>query len=75
MQRYANLSGKSGIVAYRLGSGTITVEFAGGMRYIYTADRAGAANIDRMHELAIAGRGLSTFISQHIHDRYTRKLD
>jgi len=74
MQRYANLSGKSGIIAYRIGSGTITVEFAGGIRYLYTVGSAGAANIDRMHELAVAGRGLSTFISQHVHDRYARKL-
>jgi hypothetical protein len=27
-----------------------------------------------MHELARAGRGLSTFISQHAHDRYERKI-
>lgn len=75
MPRYANLSGKSGIVAYRIGQNSITVEFTGGIRYLYTIDSAGAENIARMHELATAGRGLSTFISQHVHDRYARKLE
>lgn len=73
--RYANLSGKSGIVAYRIGQNSITVEFTGGIRYLYTIESAGAENIARMHALATAGRGLSTFISQHVHDRYARKLE
>jgi hypothetical protein len=28
-----------------------------------------------MQELAQAGRGLSSFISQHVHDRYERKVN
>jgi hypothetical protein len=28
-----------------------------------------------MQDLARAGRGLSTFISQHVHDRYARKIN
>ncbi len=75
MQRYANRSGHSGVVAYELGVDSITVKFTGGDRYLYTEDSAGAVHIARMRELAESGRGLSTYISQHVRDRYTRKLD
>ena len=75
MQRYNNLSGQSGVLAYEIGEGSITIEFVGGERYLYTGHSAGAENIAKMQELARAGRGLSTFVSQHIRDRYARKLD
>lgn len=75
MQRYANRSGHSGVVAYELGADSITVKFTGGDRYLYTEDSTGAAHIARMRELAESGRGLSTYISQHVRDRYARKLD
>jgi hypothetical protein len=74
MQRYGNPSRESGVVAYDIDAGRIVVQFRNGDRYLYTEDSAGAANIARMHALARAGRGLSTFISQHAHDRYERKI-
>ncbi len=75
MQRYRNHSGDSGVVAYEIDAGSIKIEFKNGDRYLYTEDSAGGANIARMQDLARAGRGLSTFISQHVHDRYARKLN
>jgi len=75
MQRYANRSGHSGVVAYELGADEITVKFTGGDRYLYTADSTGAEDIARMRELAKAGQGLSTYISQHVRERYAHKLD
>jgi hypothetical protein len=74
MQRYGNQSRDSGVVAYDIDAGQIIVQFRNGERYLYTEDSAGAANIATMQELARAGRGLSSFISQHVHDRYARKL-
>ena len=74
MQRYGNRSRESGVVAYDIDAGQIIVQFRNGDRYLYTEDSAGTANIARMQELARAGRGLSTYISQHVHDRYDRKL-
>ena len=74
MQRYANRSGHSGVVAYELGAGSITVTFTGGERYLYTADSTGADHIARMRELAREGQGLATYISQHVRERYARKL-
>jgi hypothetical protein len=74
MHRYKNLSGVSGVVAYDIDAGSITVEFAGGDHYLYTEDSAGVANIAEMQRLAKEGQGLSTFISRHVHDGYARKL-
>ena len=75
MQRYGNHSRESGVVAYDIDAGQIIVQFTNGERYLYTEDSAGAANIAKMQELARAGRGLSSFISQHVHDRYARKIN
>ena len=75
MQRYGNHNRESGVVAYDIDAGRITVQFRNGERYLYTEDSAGAANIATMQELARAGRGLSSFISQHVHDRYARKIN
>ena len=75
MQRYGNQSRESGVVAYDIDAGQTIVQFRNGDRYLYTEDSAGAANIARMQALAKAGRGLSSFISQHVHDRYARKIN
>jgi hypothetical protein len=75
MQRYKNLGGGSGVVAYDIDAGQIDVQFKDGKRYRYTEASAGAANIARMHELAKAGRGLNSFISRYVYDRYERKLN
>ena len=64
MSRYANLSGRSGVVAYEIHRGSIVVEFQGGERYAYTASSAGANAVAEMQRLARAGRGLSTYIAQ-----------
>ena len=74
MENYLSRAGESGVVAYEIGRGSIIVKFVGGEKYLYTDRSAGAKNIVRMQQLAQAGRGLSTFISQHVHDRYARKL-
>ncbi len=74
MQRYRNLSGNSGVVAYELSEGRIVVQFVDGWKYEYTSRSAGAATIARMHRLAESGRGLSGFIATHVRDGYTRKF-
>lgn len=75
MQRYKNLSGESGVVAYEIGERAITIRFTGGERYLYTDQSAGAGNITEMQRLATLGSGLSTYISQVVKERYARKLD
>jgi hypothetical protein len=75
MERYGNLSRKSGVRAYELGPGLIRVRFADGPVYVYTEESAGAANIAEMKRLASAGKGLSTFITRHVASDYAFKED
>jgi hypothetical protein len=74
VERYRNLSGDSGVLGYELRTGSIIVQFQDGWKYEYTAASAGANIIGTMHRLAIAGRGLSTFISTSVRERYARKF-
>lgn len=73
MERYQNLAGNSGVAAYSLRKDAIAVRFEDGVVYVYTNASAGAKNIAEMKRLAVAGRGLSTFISRKVHDRYAEK--
>jgi D-aminopeptidase len=74
MVPYKNGAGNSGVVAYQTGEDRITVQFIGGDTYIYTNASAGVKNIKQMKTLAEAGKGLSTFISTTVKDRYERKV-
>jgi hypothetical protein len=74
MTPYGNASGHSGVRAFELAPGAITVEFAGGKQYVYDAERPGAAHVRRMQELAARGKGLATYIAQHVRERYQRRL-
>lgn len=74
MKRYGNTHGRSGVVAYATTPTSIIVRFVNGHLYEYSNARPGRAAVTRMKALAAAGRGLSTFIAQHVRDRYARKL-
>jgi hypothetical protein len=74
VERYANRSGNSGVVAYEIAADSITVKFRDGDKYLYTYGSAGAGNIDEMKQLAIRGAGLSGFISANVRDKYARKF-
>jgi hypothetical protein len=73
MQRYLNLNGDSAVVAFEIGAGEITVQFEKSGFYLYTEESAGAANILQMHSLALAGRGLGSFIVRVVKKGYARK--
>lgn len=72
MPAYANLSGKSGVVAYELGAESIIVTFKGGARYTYTDQSCGADVVGLMKLLARAGKGLSTYVAKN-RPAYARK--
>lgn len=74
MQRYRNLSGNSGVVAYTLHDDAIDVRFREGGVYRYDASAPGIGHVTRMRELALAGRGLATYINRHVRDDYAAKL-
>lgn len=73
MRRYRNLSGDSGVVAYRTGPDFLLVQFVGGEVYEYLAAEAGTGHIVTMQALAAAGRGLSKYIARHQRELHGRK--
>jgi hypothetical protein len=72
MERYRNIEGNSGITAFELGKGWIKVQFKDGV-YLYTTSSTGLDHIRNMQQLAIDGKGLGTYISQHVGTRYACK--
>jgi hypothetical protein len=73
VERYQNLDGDSGVAFYEIGPDFIKVEFRSGAIYVYSYAQPGTHHVERMKELARAGIGLSTYISQHVRSSYVRK--
>jgi hypothetical protein len=73
MKRYRNLEGHSGVLAYDIRADAIAVKFAGGDVYNYTYARPGRTHVEEMKRLALAGRGLSTYISRHVREDYAAR--
>jgi len=73
VQRYANLSGNSGVVAFQADADSITVKFADGRLYLYTHESAGADSVEHMKRLAARGQGLSAFISTVVKNGYAKR--
>lgn len=73
MKHYLNLGGDSGVTAYEIGNASIEVMFKDGWIYLYTAQSAGSANIETMRELAVAGKGLNSFIGRTVRKGYASK--
>jgi hypothetical protein len=74
MTKYRNLSGQSGVLGYDLGADSIMVYFSDGSAYLYTYTSAGAANIEEMKRLAVAGSGLNSFIMRVVKKMYSKKV-
>jgi hypothetical protein len=72
MERYQNLSGDSGVEYYECGPDSIKVRFRNGPTYVYDDVKPGSQHVMLMKELARAGKGLSTYISQHVGTDYAR---
>jgi hypothetical protein len=72
--RYRNQSGNSGVVAYAVMPDAIAVQFADGGVYLYSHDCPGRRHVSRMKALAREGRGLSTYISRHVGNRFAARL-
>ncbi|MBI4500365.1 MAG: hypothetical protein HY700_04315 [Gemmatimonadetes bacterium] len=70
---YQNLSGDSGVTYYEIGTESVAVQFRNGSIYVYDYTRPGPLHVERLKELAIAGRGLSTYISTRVRNAYARK--
>jgi hypothetical protein len=71
MRRYRDNTGNSGVVAYEIGDDFILVQFRDSDKiYWYSYRSAGKRHVDRMKILAEQGAGLSTYVSQHVKDKY-----
>lgn len=73
MTNYKNLSGESGVTAYEYGVDYIRIRFIDGGIYKYSYKSAGKTAIEEMKRLAIKGKGLGTYISQHLREKYEHK--
>ena len=65
---------RSGVVAYEIHDDSIDIEFANGDIYRYDETNPGAVDVELMKRFARAGRGLTTYISKYVRDRYAEKL-
>ncbi len=74
MKRYRNLEGHSGVTGYEINDDSITVQFNHDAVYLYTYASAGKRSIEQMKKLAAAGKGLSTYISQTVKEKFEKKL-
>jgi len=75
MIRYKNLEGHSGVTAYEPGPDRISVRFTDDRIYVYTYTSAGKHIIEKMKELAETGKGLSTYISRKVKDKYDKIIN
>ena len=73
MTPYSNLSGDSGVVAYDIGDDFIKIQFRHSRKvYVYDSAKPGWSRVQQMQRLATAGRGLSSYISQHVGKNFSR---
>ena len=73
MERYGNATGGSGVTHYEIGPDYIDVTFVNDGTYRYDYTMPGQIHVHRMKQLAKAGRGLSTYISQVVRNQYALK--
>jgi hypothetical protein len=64
MTPYENRSGDSPITSYEIGIDHIIVEYRDSWRYLYRYGGAGRVAVEEMKRLALAGKGLSGYISR-----------
>jgi hypothetical protein len=74
MQRYKHKGGDAGVVAWQDRSNGIVLRFADGSTYLYTYATPGRDHVAAMRKLAKKGRGLTTYVNQHVGSSYAMKL-
>ena len=74
MFRYKNVNGKSDVARYAIAKDSITVRFTCHSVYRYSNQSAGPENVGKMKSLALAGKGLGTFIDANVKELYSRKV-
>ena len=70
---YANRHGGSGVRAWAITGGTLSVEFVDGAVYDYRRQDVGPRLFTAACAAARGGRGLSSCISRHLRQRYAAR--
>lgn len=73
IQYYQNIGGNSGVLAYEIGTDSITVQFKDGWFYLYTYASVGRCAIETMKQLATNGVGLNSYISKTVKKGFASK--
>jgi len=73
MEPYLNLSGDSGVTHFESGPDYIRVRFRSGTTYRYGPVRPGRHHVAQMKAFAAAGRGLATYINEHVRNVFEDK--
>jgi hypothetical protein len=72
---YKSRNPNAGVLNYEITATAIILEFRDAkFRYVYDATNPGPDHVAAMIHLARAGEGLSTYVNQHVRERYARKL-
>jgi hypothetical protein len=71
---YGNLGGASGVRYFAIGPSFIRIWFKDDDGYEYDHRKPGVKHVAAMKRLAEEGRGLATYINQHVRENYVRKL-
>jgi hypothetical protein len=72
MQPYKN--SKSGVSAFEIHETKIILEFRDGGGYLYDYKVPGKKHVEQMKKLALQGKGLATYVNQHVREHYKAKL-
>ncbi len=73
MKKYKG-SGNAGVSAYNIIDEGIILKFKDGSAYLYDYIKPGKEDVENMKILAIAGKGLTTYVNKHVRDNYKEKL-
>jgi hypothetical protein len=74
MKRYESRSGNAGVIAYDLLPDAIILQFQDDTKYLYTHKKPGKEHVAQMKLLAAEGKGLTTYVNQHVRENYEKKL-
>jgi hypothetical protein len=74
MKPYRALSGNAGIVSFAEGDDFIRLQFVDGSVYLYNYASTGKPNVEQMKRLAKSGKGLTTFLNQHVRENYAERI-
>lgn len=75
MERYKNTNGNSGIAFFEIKSDSIIIQFTNNSAYLYNEAVTGSRHIKKMKELARSGKGLATYISKYVKNKYASQLN